>query len=78
MIGGLLIRGIPIGLLFGGGLVLIMGVGLLVRREKEAQADMAQSKDRAAWFFSFFIVGITNPAAILTYIRNDKYDFGGI
>ena len=68
VVSGFLLRYEAVIHLLGGGLVLIMGVGLLVRKEKGVQADVAGSRGGAALFLSSFAVGITNPAAILTFL----------
>lgn len=57
---------------FGGGLILLMGIRLLVKKEE----IVFQKKDAAGiWkmFFSSFAVGITNPAAVLTFLFAFSY-----
>lgn len=57
---------------FGGGLILLMGIRLLIRKDKAVS-----QKENAAgiWkmFVSSFVVGITNPAAILTFLFAFSY-----
>lgn len=58
--------------LLGGGLILLMGIGLIVKKES---ADVAETKAAggAKMFLSSFAVGITNPAAILTFLFAFSY-----
>ncbi|MCR2024179.1 LysE family translocator [Anaerotruncus colihominis] len=53
--------------LVGGGLILFLGIGLLCRKE---DTPGQEGKDVGRWrsFFSSFAIGITNPAAILTFL----------
>ena len=53
--------------LLGGGLVLFLGIGLL-RRKKEAPSRAAGRTGGTGLFLSSFAIGITNPAAILTFL----------
>lgn len=53
--------------LAGGCLILLMGVSLLFKKEKH-KSDMADTSDFLGMFLSSFAVGITNPAAILTFL----------
>ena len=53
--------------LLGGTLILVMGLGLLLKKNN-ASAPKAQSAQGAKLFLSSFAVGITNPAAILTFL----------
>lgn len=53
--------------LLGGGLVLFMGVRLLIKKEIAAGA-VPQAIGFAGMFLSSFMIGITNPAAILTFL----------
>lgn len=53
--------------LLGGGLVLFMGVHLLIKKEIAAGAA-PQAIGFAGMFLSSFMIGITNPAAILTFL----------
>lgn len=57
---------------FGGGLLLFMGIRLLLKKEEA----VFQKEDAAGiWkmFVSSFAVGITNPAAILTFLFAFSY-----
>ncbi len=53
----------------GGVLILIMGIGLLSRKS-EAIGDIPQKQTAGGikMFLSSFAVGITNPAAIITFL----------
>lgn len=53
--------------LLGGGLILVMGIGLLFGKEGGEQKESFVSGG-VPLFFSSFAVGITNPAAILTFL----------
>ena len=50
----------------GGGIVLLMGIRLLLR--KGGAAEVPAVSGRFKIFLSSFAVGITNPAAILTFL----------
>ena len=52
--------------LAGGGIVLLMGIRLLLR--KGGAAEVPAVSGRFKIFLSSFAVGITNPAAILTFL----------
>lgn len=52
----------------GGSLVLFMGAGLLMGKEKAMGTGMDPDKGKAAFFLSSFAVGIMNPAAVLTFL----------
>lgn len=52
--------------IIGGVFVLIMGIGQLVK--KSAESAPQRPADGAKMFLSSFVVGITNPAAILTFL----------
>lgn len=58
--------------LLGGGLILLMGIGLIVKKES---TDVAETKATGGlkMFLSSFAVGITNPAAILTFLFAFSY-----
>lgn len=62
--------------LLGGGLVLFMGIRLFLKTEK---AEMGGTKAKAMamagakMFLSSFAIGITNPAAILTFLFAFSY-----
>ena len=62
---------IPISIL-GGGLVLVMGIRLLVKRNEDTMTE-APAVGGVQMFFSSFAVGITNPAAILTFLFAFSY-----
>ena len=53
--------------LAGGCLILLMGVSLLLKKENH-NSDIADTSDFFRMFLSSFAVGITNPAAILTFL----------
>ena len=52
--------------LVGGTIVLFMGIRLLFRKEEALEVPAVSGKVRM--FLSSFVVGITNPAAILTFL----------
>lgn len=52
--------------IIGGVFVLIIGIGQLVK--KPAESAPQKSSEGAKMFLSSFAVGITNPAAILTFL----------
>lgn len=52
--------------IIGGVFVLIMGIGQLVRKPDGSAPQ--KSAEGAKMFLSSFVVGITNPAAILTFL----------
>ena len=52
--------------LAGGGIVLLMGIRLLLR--KGGAAEVPAVSGRFKIFLSSFAVGITNPAAIVTFL----------
>lgn len=58
--------------ILGGGLVLFMGIRLLLRKS-EADRHKGERIGFAKMFFSSFAVGITNPAAILTFLFAFSY-----
>lgn len=53
--------------IFGGGLILLMGIRLLVKKTENAN-QTPEASGGFALFLSSFAVGITNPAAILTFL----------
>lgn len=57
--------------LAGGGLILYMGLRLLFRREE--QRELPSVSSRVKMFLSSFFVGITNPAAVLTFLFAFSY-----
>lgn len=58
--------------ILGGGLLLMMGIGMLLRKEKAIQ-EKAQAFSFPKMFVSSFAVGITNPAAVLTFLFAFSY-----
>ena len=56
----------------GGGLVLIYGIGLLLRKKEETE-EKQSSTAPVAMFLSSFAVGITNPTAVLTFLFAFSY-----
>lgn len=56
----------------GGGLVLCMGIRLLLKTEK-AKIGGAKAMAGVKMFLSSFAIGITNPAAILTFLFAFSY-----
>ncbi|QNM05313.1 LysE family translocator [Qiania dongpingensis] len=58
--------------LLGGGLILIMGIRLIVKKT-EAVVTEAEAARGAKMFLSSFAIGITNPAAILTFLFAFSY-----
>lgn len=61
----------PINVL-GGGLILLLGVRLLLRQEEPEQQN-AEITGFFKMFLTSFAVGITNPAAILTFLFAFSY-----
>lgn len=57
--------------LAGGGLILYMGFHLLFGRKK--QEEIPSVSGRIKMFLSSFLVGITNPAAVLTFLFAFSY-----
>ena len=53
--------------LLGGAIILVMGFSLLLKKDA-ASESLAQPTQGAKLFLSSFAVGITNPAAILTFL----------
>lgn len=51
----------------GGALILVMGIGLILSKKGTADS-IENAKENAGLFFSSFVIGITNPAAILTFL----------
>lgn len=58
--------------IFGGGLILLMGIRLILKKEK-ASLNQANSMGGLKMFFSSLAIGITNPAAILTFLFAFSY-----
>ena len=57
---------------FGGALILVMGISLILRK-KEVRKPQKQVTGGIQMFLSSFAVGITNPAAILTFLFAFSY-----
>ncbi|MCI8377376.1 MAG: LysE family transporter [Lachnospiraceae bacterium] len=57
--------------LAGGGLVMYMGLHLLLNKKKPDEIPSVSG--RIKMFFSSFLVGITNPAAVLTFLFAFSY-----
>lgn len=57
---------------FGGMLILFMGIRLLIRKD-EAAPQKGTAEGMLKMFLSSFAVGITNPAAILTFLFAFSY-----
>lgn len=58
--------------LVGGGFILLMGVAVF-RRKADEQKKMEQEERKASLFLTSFLIGITNPAAILTFLFAFSY-----
>ena len=58
--------------IFGGGLILYMGIRLLIKKEEVAPKN-GKTTGTLKMFLSSFAVGITNPAAILTFLFAFSY-----
>ncbi len=58
--------------IFGGALVMVMGIRLFVRKE-EASVPVRKVSGSIQMFLSSFAVGITNPAAVLTFLFAFSY-----
>lgn len=58
--------------ILGGGLILFMGIRLLLKKG-EAVVTQAKALSSMKMFFSSFAIGITNPAAILTFLFAFSY-----
>lgn len=58
--------------LVGGSLIMALGIRLFFRKDSVTQAQN-QATNRAGMFLSSFIIGITNPAAILTFLFAFSY-----
>lgn len=58
--------------LLGGSFVLVLGIRLLMKREDKAGAT-AEALNPIGMFLSSFAVGMTNPAAILTFLFAFSY-----
>lgn len=60
--------------LVGGAVILAMGLSLLLsKKTSEAPAPAGHAAEGVKLFFSSFVVGITNPAAILTFLFAFSY-----
>lgn len=58
--------------ILGGGLILFMGIGLLLRRSENFKTK-TENIGLGGMFLSSFAVGITNPAAVLTFLFAFSY-----
>lgn len=58
--------------LLGGGLILFMGIRLILKKG-EADVKEAKSAGGIKMFVSSFAIGITNPAAIITFLFAFSY-----
>lgn len=58
--------------IFGGSFVLFMGIRLLIKKDDSA-GTKAETANPVKMFLSSFVVGITNPAAILTFLFAFSY-----
>lgn len=67
LISEFLLKGQDIIHCIGGGLILAMGIGLLLKKGSDRVKE-AEASDYLRMFFSSFAVGITNPAAIITFL----------
>lgn len=67
LISEFLLKGQDIIHCIGGGLILAMGIGLLLKKGS-GRVKEAEASDYLRMFFSSFAVGITNPAAIITFL----------
>lgn len=56
----------------GGALILAMGLKAVIRPQKEPSA-LQNGSDKSKLFFTSFLIGITNPAAILTFLFAFSY-----
>lgn len=52
--------------IFGGSFLLLMGIHMLIRKDKEMTSQLELGAVKT--FFPAFLVGITNPVAILTFL----------
>lgn len=57
----------------GGVVIVLMGLALLFSRPSDKAKTEPFAYDRAGWVTSAFFVGITNPAAILTFLFAFSY-----
>lgn len=58
--------------LVGGGFILLMGVAVF-RRKQDGQKKTEQEERKSSLFLTSFLIGITNPAAILTFLFAFSY-----
>jgi threonine/homoserine/homoserine lactone efflux protein len=58
--------------ILGGSFVLFMGIRLLIKKE-DAAGVKVEKMNPIKMFFSSFMVGVTNPAAILTFLFAFSY-----
>lgn len=59
--------------IFGGTFVVIMGIQIMIRRDSRTAAPESRTAEGVKMFLSSFAVGITNPAAILTFLFAFSY-----
>ena len=57
----------------GGTLILAMGLSSLIRPQREFSSSAEEKKEGLKLFFTSFAIGITNPAAILTFLFAFSY-----
>lgn len=58
--------------LVGGGFILLMGVAVF-RRKQDEPKKTEQAERKSSLFLTSFLIGITNPAAILTFLFAFSY-----
>lgn len=58
--------------IIGGGLILFMGIRLMFKTE-DTKVENTKAMDGVKMFLSSFAIGITNPAAILTFLFAFSY-----
>lgn len=58
--------------IFGGGFIFYMGIRLLIKKDEDA-SQSGKTAGTLKMFLSSFAVGITNPAAILTFLFAFSY-----
>ena len=58
--------------LAGGSFILLMGLTVFLRKQ-DVQKQMGQTERKSSLFLTSFLIGITNPAAILTFLFAFSY-----
>lgn len=58
--------------LVGDGFILLMGIAVF-RRKQDGQKKTEQEERKSSQFLTSFLIGITNPAAILTFLFAFSY-----